>query len=364
MFSGIMSALARGDARVHRAPQRGSGLDESTRAPRLVGVPRCRILLVAKPWRGGLATYVRLALEAISPGAVDWLPTYPVTATQRVEYAQDRARWRARLLSQVNASDHTAVLFINHHRAFVKLPRRDRYVLWVTDDPTQDLEGLRSYAKVCISDPGYREEVASALGERFAGVVPFAYSQAIHYPISPGVGGRGLCMIGNRDRKRDEHLRAIKQAGHSPMVYGNYFARHPLFWEDPGSFRPPIPNTSMGRVYARFAASLSIHAQVVRGGTNMRSFECAAYGVSQITELRPGLDALFEPDEEIATFNTRQEAPEVIAQVLRDRHTAGRFAERARKRAFYQHRYEHRVATLLHDLVPQRLLRPWHLPAA
>lgn len=310
-----------------------------------------KILLVAKPWRGGLAAYLQSALEAITPGLVEWLPTYPVSLAERVSYRKNRVAWRRRLTQRVANSNCDAVIFINHLGEFEELHRRDQYVLWITDDPRPILERALPYARVYVSDPGYRECIAAALPQRFCGVLGFGFLPSVHHPGEQTEEPSGFCFIGNRDSKRDPFLRLLCQAGKDIRVYGNYFPLHSLCWQFPGRFRPSVPVDRMAFIYARHLASINIHAAVVKGGTNMRTFECAGYRIAQIVERLPGLEALFTPGEDLLTFQCPQELMEQMARLEEDPGFARALAVSAERRARAEHTYFHRARTLLDGLI-------------
>lgn len=318
-----------------------------------------RILVVAKPWRGGLARYVCRALEAVVPGAVEWLPTHPLGTAERLRYVRDRGAWRRRLVTRIGATDWRAVLFINHLAAFAELSPRDNLVLWLTDGPRPHEDVLSPYGRVFVSDPGYGAEVEAALAPgRYGGVLPFAHDPTVHRPHPRSRPARGVCTIANRDPKRDAHLRPLLDAGMDATVYGNYFLRHRLSWRHPTRFRPPVRNAAMGRAYARHAASLNVHATIVREGTNMRSFECAGYGIPQVVEYRPGLERYFEPDVEIAVYHEPTEVVDAVRALLADPRRARNMAERARARVRAEHTYRQRVIRALGDLLPAAAA--WH----
>ena len=311
-----------------------------------------KILLVAKPWKGGLANYLFRTLEELFPGEVLWLPTRPATARERWAYRRDKTSWQRRLLDKIRQTPCRAAIFVNHLPLFEELPRRPEHVLWLTDGPRPKEGELSPYGRVFLSDPGYAAEVIEAVGaERYAGELPFGCFPSIHRP-QPGTADRGVCFIGNRDPKRDEHLGRLLAAGVRPTIVGNYFLHHPLFWRHPGCFRPAVANERQGVVYARHRLSLNIHAAVVRRGTNMRTFEAAAYGIPQLVEYREGLETLFEPEREIAVYRTPDELPARVEALLADPEAASTMARRARERALREHSYRRRVAQMLADLVP------------
>lgn len=315
-----------------------------------------KVLLVAKPWRGGLARYVHAALQGLLPGSVEWLPTYPLSLTERVAYRRDRTAWRSRLARRVADSNCDAAIFINHVSEFEKLKPRDEYVLWITDDPRPVVGKMLPYARVYIADPGYRKGVAGTLGDHFCGVLEFACLPSVHRPAERVNGARGFCFIGNRDPKRDPYLRRLCLGGKDFRVYGNYFPLHPLCWRFPGRFRPPVVIDRMAAVYARHLASINIHAKVVKGGTNMRTFECAGYRIAQIVERLPGLETFFSPGEDLLTFRNPDELMEQMARLGADPKFAQSLAVSAARRARAEHTYFHRARTLLDGLidVPER----------
>ena len=308
-----------------------------------------RLLLVAKPWRGGLAEYLFRALRARAAERAAWLPSYPRGAIERLRYRVSRNAWRRELIARVNAAPRDAALFVNLPPGARDVAPHPGNVLWLTDAPRPCAEELAPFARVFVSDPGHADAVRATAGARFAGVLPFACDPGIHTPATAHVV-RDVCFIGNRDAKRDAHLAALLASGARCTVVGNYFAHHPLFWRHPGSFRPRVAPAAMGRVYARHRLSLNVHAAVLREGTNMRTFECAAYGIAQLVEHRPGLDALFDPEREIATYREAAEIPARVAALLADPDHLLAMARRARDRVLAGHTYRHRVAALLDGL--------------
>lgn len=316
-------------------------------------MPRVQVLLVGKPWRGGLAHHVYRALQDLLPGEVAWLPTYPPGTMEWLRYRVGRAGWRRARMTEIGTFRYRAALFLNHRPEFEELPPDERHVLWLTDAPRPAAGTLRAYGRVFVSDPGYGAAVREVVGAgRYAGELPFAMHPALHHPVVGRGSGRGLCLVANRDPKRDTHLRALLAAGLRPRVYGNYFLRHPLALRHPGCFRPRVANERLGDVYARHAVSLNIHARVVREGTNMRSFECAGCGIPQLVEYRPGLDRYFEPGVELEVYRDPEEAADRARALLADPRRASAMAERAERRARAEHTYHHRLARALVGLVP------------
>jgi spore maturation protein CgeB len=162
----------------------------------------------------------------------------------------------------------------------------------------------------------------------------------------------GCCFIGNKDRARDIWLKGLVASSVRPIIYGNYFLRDALFWQHPGLFRPAVSNAKMGDVYARYRVALNLHAAVVRHGTNMRSFECAAYGIPQVVDYRDGLARHFTLGTEILVSRTPVEMAQQVNALLAQPEAATQMAQRARQRALTEHTYYHRIQTMLNDIVP------------
>lgn len=310
-----------------------------------------RIALVAKPWRGGLADYLERALEQHCPGRVIRVHTYPTAAAETLAYRLDRRAWRARLVDRIASLKADIVLFVNFLPEFATLQRQAGYVVWLTDDPEPVLQNLAPFARVYVSDPGYADTVQHAVGaERFSGVLPFACQPDVHAPVAEKARAAGFCFIANRDAKRDRTLRRLFGRGRRVHVYGNYFLRHPLFWRYPAWFRPPVATARMAGVYARHLASLNVHAEVVKEGTNMRTFECAAYTVPQIVEYRPGLERYFDVERELYVYRDESGLIDAMNEIESHPDEARRRALRACARALEEHTYRHRIERILNEV--------------
>lgn len=312
---------------------------------------RYKVVLISKPWRGGLSRYLAAALEAKYPGQVQYVDTYPVTRKDRFEYHIDRARWRLRLMEGIAKMRADMFVFINLLPEFAALTPRDNYCIWLTDNPAPVLNQLQPYARIYISDPGYADLLSEAVGSgRFCGVLPFACEPKVHHRQQTTKQSDAICFIANRDVKRDRILNYVFEQGERIKVYGNYFLRHRLAWRYPAWFYPAIHYRDMGRVYARHSGAVNIHAAVVRGGTNMRTFECAAYRIPQLVEYRPGLEALFDLEAELLVFEDERDVLEKIQRMRADPIQAQKRAAKAYQRVLAEHTYSRRVERLLQDV--------------
>jgi spore maturation protein CgeB len=81
-------------------------------------------------------------------------------------------------------------------------------------------------------------------------------------------------------------------------------------------------------------------------GVNCTLFETAGCGGFQITDLKPTLPSLFEPEREIVTFQSRAELKEKVDFYLAHPQERFAIAERAYKRAHKDHTYEQRLRAM------------------
>ncbi len=83
---------------------------------------------------------------------------------------------------------------------------------------------------------------------------------------------------------------------------------------------------------------------------NCRLFEAAGCGAFQITDWKPTLSDLFEPEREVVTFETQSELKEKVDYYLRHPDQRQRIADRAYARAHREHTYEVRLREMFRVL--------------
>lgn len=312
-----------------------------------------RILLVAKPWKGGHAQYMFDAMQALFAGQAQWITTYRDNLADYLAYRTGKRKWLRKRVARIIASDYDCALFINHISAFKALRTDRKHILWLTDAPTLSKNDCVPFECIYLSDIGYEDDLLQVIEpSRYCGELAFACHPKIHYPAPTDPNRAGCCFIGNRDNRRDVWLKGLMAAHVQPIVYGNYFLRDALFWQYPGVFRPALSNARMGEIYAHYRVALNLHAQVVRRGTNMRSFECAAYGIPQVADYRDGLSQYFTAGTEILISTTPTEMAQHIHELLTQPDLAAHMAQCACKRALTEHTYYHRLLMLLSDWLP------------
>lgn len=309
-----------------------------------------RVLVVAKPWAGGLGLYVHQALlDLLGPERATLISTRPQSLAESIQRATNRNAWEQRLIQRIESANYDAAIFIQPPMFLSPLANAQKHILWMVDDTRGAEHWSSAMGHIFISDPGYLAEAQAAIPPAaFAGVLPFAMLPILHSPAAQNSATKSpMCFIANRDAKRTQWLTRLFAAGLKCHVYGNYFLRDRLHLSHPLSFRPSVPLSALQSVYAQHHLSLNIHANVVRHGTNMRSFEAAGYGIPQLVEHRPGIETLFDPITELPCFTSVEEAKSLYEKLLREPDVAQKIAATARTRVLAEHTYQHRVKTML-----------------
>jgi spore maturation protein CgeB len=88
-------------------------------------------------------------------------------------------------------------------------------------------------------------------------------------------------------------------------------------------------------------------------GVNCRFFEVLGCSGFQICDDKATLPELAEPDKEVVTFRTLQEAAEKIRYYLSRPEKRWAIAEAGYKRAIREHTYEKRIETILSVIKPR-----------
>ncbi len=279
------------------------------------------------------------------PGQVEWVSTRPQTFAEKILYRCDPEAWREQFLKKIETTPCDAAFFIGWNKDFRSLKPNPNFTLYLIDDLHILPGDSQAFGRVFLSDPGYENELRAIVKpEQYGGVLPFAHHPALHHPMPFSGTKKDLCFIGNRDAKRDPYLERLFADGFRPRIVGNYFGKTPLFWQYPLAFWPAVSNDRMGGIYARHKVSLNVHARVVREGTNMRTFECAGYGIPQLVEYRSGIENYFEPEKEILFFRNEDEMVAQLRMLLNNSAGAQAMADAAHRRSLAHHTYKHRIA--------------------
>ena len=116
----------------------------------------------------------------------------------------------------------------------------------------------------------------------------------------------------------------------------------------PASLAPFHRGYALGVEMLQILSSVKIcvntHGDTMRYGVNLRLFECAALGVFQIVDDRPGVSDCFRPGEHLVTFNDHEDLREKARYYLAHDEERRRMAAAARAHALAHHRYDQRLA--------------------
>ena len=111
---------------------------------------------------------------------------------------------------------------------------------------------------------------------------------------------------------------------------------------------PPCFDEKMLRKLANYNCCLNVHTKAANGyAANLRLFECASVGTCVITENFPNISELFEPDEEVLTYSSKEECFEKIQYCLNNPSFSRGIGAKAKLRALNEHTYSLRVKNLI-----------------
>lgn len=79
---------------------------------------------------------------------------------------------------------------------------------------------------------------------------------------------------------------------------------------------------------------------------NHRLFEATGVGTALVTDQKPNLHELFEPDEELLAYSSPQECASLVEAALEDESNRERLSSAGQRRTLSEHTYEHRMETI------------------
>ncbi len=88
----------------------------------------------------------------------------------------------------------------------------------------------------------------------------------------------------------------------------------------------------------------------MKGAVNQRIFDVPASGAFLITDHRIQMENLFIPNEEIISYTTIEEIPELIKKYIKDKNARKRISKAARKRILAEHTYDHRIHSIIQKM--------------
>lgn len=85
----------------------------------------------------------------------------------------------------------------------------------------------------------------------------------------------------------------------------------------------------------------------MKGAVNQRVFDVPACGGFLVTDWRDQMEAIFDPEKEVACYRDPREIPDVVASWLADPVGREEMTRLARARILAEHTYVHRLRFLL-----------------
>ena len=218
-------------------------------------------------------------------------------------------------------------------------------VLYLTDGATIKKNTLAIFKNIYISDLGYAKKFKD--NKYFLGELPFAFDPHIHKPSIPNNKRKLIQSIANMNDSRDKWFDLMDEHNCLPDIYGNYFATSKLWLFNPLKIKPSINFKNQNKVYSKYFISLNIHSNVIKNGTNLKTFEASGFKVPQLIEYKPGLNNFFEPDKEIMIFSSIEEYKEKLEQLKKDKSLRKLLVSNSYKRAIASHTYDKRVQLVI-----------------
>lgn len=107
--------------------------------------------------------------------------------------------------------------------------------------------------------------------------------------------------------------------------------------------------TQLPLFYGHSSINFNCTSKQMKGAVNQRVFDVPAAGAFVLTDWRPQMEQLFEPDE-MACYREPEEIPELVRRYLSYPEERRKLAEAARKRVLSCHTWEHRLQEMLEHM--------------
>lgn len=205
------------------------------------------------------------------------------------------------------------------------------------------------YDALFFKDRYIVDKLRAKLGWSHVYYLPQACDRVLHVtvPLTPQDHARYGCDIslaGNPYLFRNESLRPL--VGRDMKIWGPPPPRwvdHPATRHFTGRYVSG-PEKCKAMLAAKVVLNQNHYAEIA--GTNKRTFEVAAIGAFQLTDT-PAIRDVFDPETEVACFETQREMVERVDHYLRVPEVRRTMAARAHARAHAEHTYEHRFTAHL-----------------
>ena len=122
---------------------------------------------------------------------------------------------------------------------------------------------------------------------------------------------------------------------------------NPILRSPISGMRPGVFGMDMYRLFHRSKLTFNSHIDLSRdSASNMRLFEATGCGACLVTDWKPNLCELFEPDVEVVTYRGLDECLEKVRWLLANPLERARIGEAGARRTLANHTFEHRAPIL------------------
>lgn len=305
---------------------------------------KLKVLVAAKPWHGGLYQYYFNAFKRRDDVEAQLYFTYPNTFSDYVSYQINKQDWLNNQIKKINAFKYDLGFFINTFPKIEELENTNN-VLYLTDEASIKQNMLDSFSNVYLSDTGYAEKFIN--NKNYLGELPFAFDPYIHKSGALNNKRKLIQSIANIDDNRNKWFALMSKHKCFPNIHGNYFTKSNYLLSHPLKIHPSVNFNNQNKVYSNYLISLNIHSDVIKHGTNLKTFEACGFRVPQIINYVKGLDNFFEPNKEIMIFSNIQEYKEKLDLLKKDKRLRNTLIKNSFKRAMANHKYDDRVKLII-----------------
>ena len=141
--------------------------------------------------------------------------------------------------------------------------------------------------------------------------------------------------------KGTDLFNSLAAQGISMDLYG--YAQESLSPQARKSFRGECFGIDMFKIYSKAKIVINRHTNVANSVGNMRLYEATGMGACLLTDDLKGLDLLFAPGKEVATYSSHQHCAERIRYYLEHEDERKQIALNGQRRTLSEHTYYHRM---------------------
>lgn len=157
-----------------------------------------------------------------------------------------------------------------------------------------------------------------------------------------------VCFVGALYPEREKLLSAVKKMGVNLKIFGWPKWKISSLTEN---YYGSLSVDGIAKVYNLAKISLNSNLQPQNGGVNLKTFEIPAAGGFQISDNQPELKNIFEPGEEVETYETENELLDKIRFYLSNENKRKKIALAGHQRVLKDHTLNQRIKTILETIL-------------